>query len=696
MEITIKNCKNIDLAKIKIEEGKLNIKYALNGTGKSTIASALEFNTGQNQNPELLIPFKYRGTENEKKYPPTVEGAEAIKSIKVFNESYINRFAFKKDDLIQNSFEIFIKNDTYDDQMRLIENNLTEIKRAFEINHALAEIIRDLFDLSKCFGTPTKNTPYHGSSHIGKGLGKGNKLANIPKQLECFSDYLKSKVNVSWINWQIKGNEFVDISTSCPYCTSSTNEKKEIIKSVSKEFDSKSIEHINKLQEIFEKLKKYFSDEASLLFSELFNNSSAISKEGQAFLQRVKLSADTLYDKLSSLNGISFFSLKDVDKVAEKIKELKIDMRYLADLNSKETLKIVTEVNKTLDNVLAQTGNLQDEINKQKEQIQNTISEHKGDINSFLKNAGFHYQVEILFKNDRYTMHLKHREAHEGLTEATNFLSYGERNAFSIILFMYHCLKDKPDLIILDDPISSFDRNKKFALIENLFRKESSLKDKTVLMLTHDLEPIIDMIYVKRKIYRPNTIASFLGLQNGIIQETTISSKDILSFSKICEDVIASTEDEIIKLIHLRRLLEVSNEKQLGYELISNLMHKREIPIIKEGEKERNMNADEIANGSAEIKTYIPGFDYSLIIERIFNEQEMADLYKNTKSHQSKLQIFRIIKYNKIDNSTFAKFINETYHIENDYIMQLSPKKYEIIPQYIIEECDNALQHLDA
>ena len=37
MEIQIKNCNSIDEAKIKLIESKLNIKFAPNGTGKSTI-----------------------------------------------------------------------------------------------------------------------------------------------------------------------------------------------------------------------------------------------------------------------------------------------------------------------------------------------------------------------------------------------------------------------------------------------------------------------------------------------------------------------------------------------------------------------------------------------------------------------------------------------------------------------------------
>lgn len=56
------------------------------------------------------------------------------------------------------------------------------------------------------------------------------------------------------------------------------------------------------------------------------------------------------------------------------------------------------------------------------------------------------------------------------------------------------------DLIILDDPISSFDSNKKYAILHRMFKnvgkKDVSLVGKTVLLLTHDFEPITDFIVV--------------------------------------------------------------------------------------------------------------------------------------------------------------------------------------------------------
>ena len=43
MNISITNCNNIAHGTVAISENRLNIKYAINGTGKSTIAKAIEY-----------------------------------------------------------------------------------------------------------------------------------------------------------------------------------------------------------------------------------------------------------------------------------------------------------------------------------------------------------------------------------------------------------------------------------------------------------------------------------------------------------------------------------------------------------------------------------------------------------------------------------------------------------------------------
>ena len=108
MEVILKNCNNIDEAKINLKDGCLNIKYGMNGIGKSTIVKALELNSKNTKDLTPLTPFKYIDNDNLERQSVVI-GADDIKSILVFNDEYIDQFVFKRDEIIQNSFNIFIK-----------------------------------------------------------------------------------------------------------------------------------------------------------------------------------------------------------------------------------------------------------------------------------------------------------------------------------------------------------------------------------------------------------------------------------------------------------------------------------------------------------------------------------------------------------------------------------------------------------
>lgn len=58
MHIEILNCNNISRGTMDIERGRLNIKYAINGTGKSSIAKAIELRT-KGEDLTALTPYSY-------------------------------------------------------------------------------------------------------------------------------------------------------------------------------------------------------------------------------------------------------------------------------------------------------------------------------------------------------------------------------------------------------------------------------------------------------------------------------------------------------------------------------------------------------------------------------------------------------------------------------------------------------------
>lgn len=230
MEIEINNCNNIDYGKVKLVEGRLNIKYAINGTGKSTLSKAI-FKSVQDKvagTHEIneLTPFKAIGNEE---VIPSVSECEKLNSVKVFDEAYINDFVYQPDELLKGSFEILIRDESYDAVIIEIDELVSDIKKHFSENKEIENLIKDFKELSDSFGRPTKSG-IHGASVIAKAFKDGNKVTNIPIGLEEYKDFIQADDNVQWVKWQMDGNQFLDRSDNCPYCINEVIEVKDTIK----------------------------------------------------------------------------------------------------------------------------------------------------------------------------------------------------------------------------------------------------------------------------------------------------------------------------------------------------------------------------------------------------------------------------------------------------------------------------------
>ncbi|MFZ1746162.1 MAG: AAA family ATPase [Nitrospirales bacterium] len=694
MEIDILNCNNIEQGTIEIRENSLNIKYAINGTGKSSVSKAIEFSVsdrlGKKTQISALTPFKYSGVPDK---APRVQGIDEISSLRIFDEAYVSDFVFQPDELLKGSFDIFIRDASYEKGLQEIESLVQAIKALLEEDKDIENLIADLTELSGGFGNPTQKG-IHASSALSKALKEGNKVANIPDGLEEYKDYIQRSDNFKWIKWQLDGKPFMDVTENCPYCVGDIKEKKNTIKKISEVYDTKSVESLNKMVAVFQRLNKYFSDKTRGVIDGFIGNTSGYSDDQINFLREVRAQIDRLNGKFAQARNIGFHSLKDVDKVVEGLNSCLIDLELFNHLQSENTASKAKVVNDSITSVLEKAGQLQGSINKQKRLIEKLVKENSKEISDFLRNAGYSYSVTIKAdKNGEYRLKLTHNDIDEEVTNVRSHLSFGERNAFALVLFMYDVLKSNPDLIILDDPISSFDKNKKYAIIDMLFRKDRSLRGKTVLLLTHDFEPVVDMVlHHSDRFEKP--LASFLENTHGTLVEKEILKSDIRSFIEVNHENITVAPHMLCKLVYLRRLFEVTNEKEMGYHLISNLFHKRPKPQVPSESGMRDMSQEEIDEGSASILNNIVDFDYSTALATVMDDTQLADLYKGSESNYEKLHIYRILHDDKprvIESDVIQKFINEAFHIENDYIYQVNPRKYQLVPQYVIDECDKVI-----
>lgn len=153
LSIEIRDCNSISVANITLRRAALNIKYGPNGVGKSTIANALKLRADGADALATLLPFKHRGVEGA---PPTVVGAaDSIEKILVFNDEYVSQFVFRPDEVLKDSFEVFINTEEYKQGLTQIEALFQALKDTFtqqeEFDAALTAFtaLRDAFGVTK-------------------------------------------------------------------------------------------------------------------------------------------------------------------------------------------------------------------------------------------------------------------------------------------------------------------------------------------------------------------------------------------------------------------------------------------------------------------------------------------------------------------------------------------------------------------
>ncbi len=90
------------------------------------------------------------------------------------------------------------------------------------------------------------------------------------------------------------------------------------------------------------------------------------------------------------------------------------------------------------------------------------------------------------------------------------------------------------------------------------------------------------------------------------------------------------------------------------------------------------------------------------MLENTYTIDHIKELYNSELNAYLKIQLFRALKDIVDDkqlslrpmDSAWYKFIDETYHIENDYLHYLDVMKFNIVPDYIMKKVDGIMSEL--
>ncbi len=210
MKIKIENCNNIKEYKGEIQEGKLNIKYGINGTGKSTVSNVIKSSIVSDLS--AFKPFK----SDDDTIPSIAYENKTINSVLIYNEDYVDQYLFiSQDNIHENSFEVFAKVSDYDEKIAIINEKLDKIKTSINSNEKIDELILIYDQIDK--EIKINSGKKLGNSGVVKSLSSGNRIVNIPDEIKNYSPFLQSPLKIKWYDWYRRGFEFY--KEQCPFCT---------------------------------------------------------------------------------------------------------------------------------------------------------------------------------------------------------------------------------------------------------------------------------------------------------------------------------------------------------------------------------------------------------------------------------------------------------------------------------------------
>ena len=695
--IVIENCKNIDRAEISIEPGKLNIKYAPNGTGKSAIADGIRTaNTGNQTLESALTPFKYR--DNPDTHPFAVYGLEGFSSVEVFDSNYVDNVAFIANGILANSFEVFVKTPEYDQTIQNIETLLIDVRKSVSSDSVINMISALNLLIANVGGNSglTSSNALRGNSPAKRGLANGNLRKSIPSEHQGFSRYIGSDRLGKWAKWYASATGWLEAEDDCcPFCGQDISEMHDVINGVRERYSSSGADNLDKVLSGISVADDYFSDEARINLCEILDSPQSITDAQSSYLAEVVQQATLIAECIQRSNDLaSYFKLSAAgENIDRLIQQCRVDTSLLAHFNSPSCNEAIEAYNKAIDAVDVESRKLFGIVNAQKAKLAQSISEHQDEINAFFKSAGYPYTVRIdLSSQGECSVKLVHESSYV-VDDANGVLSYGERNALSLVFFMYSALSSNPDLIILDDPITSFDGHKRFAILHMLFLKDadtpSSLKNKTVLLLTHEFEIVYDIEHTLKQEFQPLAKTTLLHISNGMITETVIGKSDMKPVKKLFEELSKESKPLLVRLAYARRLLELDDLKNGAWDVLSSLFHHRSEPISAKGEILPN---SAIQNAEAWISETIGfEFDYQDALSHLADGNYVLESFHSCTCNYEKLQIARIA-LDGVEDRVTKKLLDETLHVDIGFTYQLDPRRFELISNTVIEQCQEALE----
>ena len=448
---------------LDFDNKKISIVYAPNGTGKSSLTSVLNYEKGTS------FKLEYNGkthTEKDEKIFHVISDQNARNIIQGTTGDFILGAEIRKEYELKKSI---------DDQFKkMFEEHLNKtLKSDFNITKKssilLKEIIKDhkIKDYIGCIQS---------NSNKGKTINQSefiNYILNL--NLKAEGDYIEDKLNYLIANYEDKNFIISQILKLSPSNISS----------------HKNISQIGENEFAIKTLNEFIDKHECIICDSAINPNE--------LLECKKERKERIYNSLDDCTKNIFKNI--IQKISDSdpfnIKELLL--QSLEEGNTENLIKLQGKLNYYLDLFRTKINNLfinsfnNTSLEKDYETylkmisvplnfsdedilyIQNIINEHIGKKISLKRNSN--HKIELTLENEPLL----------GVDRTDLHLSTGEQNFISLSFELLKAKNSDKEIIVIDDPISSFDSIYKNKLA---FQIVKVLENKKQLIFTHNLELI--------------------------------------------------------------------------------------------------------------------------------------------------------------------------------------------------------------
>ena len=714
IEISIRNCRNITKLKddpLLIRKNRLNVFFGANGTGKTTICKVLQYLDDKDEHKmEELVPY---GTEASAPKPCLKRSNFRDKTL-VFNSQWIGDHCFKGSDLQDGAYDLYIEND----ETRKLESKrdalLSEVKGIIE-SAEFSELLRKAAEIKKGLGGVTKDGAFSASSPVAKAYENGSPVdKGLPSRLESVVNGMSYGVKAQWIKWH-KGAPSCSSDALCPYCGAFDRGAMEECRNYDRTRSDKAIGGWAKMVDMFQLNSSLLTVEGRTALNAVLASPKKPSEEEFGNLADFRRKVETFEQ---TLNRITYLvSTEDepaelvsrLSTVPSALEENRVFLKTRKGMMTDEQ-RVLTRLMRAIERVKGESDKLKKVTRDLKDHMSAAIEGKEQELDAFLNMCGYRYHIEI-------SSSIANREAHirlmpdaceQHVANPGSSLSYGEKNALSLALFMFEALSEPRALVVLDDPISSFDYDKRYGVLHALFGRSTcfkkNLRDRTVLLLTHDYLVVQDLIALPGQ-GGPATCGRFLSTtKDGILVSEPLQKESIAPYGQILLSKIEESKgkDDLIRLVYVRQLCEIrrknSRDKKTSegvtFSLLSDVIHGRDIGLIQKKIAEGEITQYAINTCNSYVRKVLgTSFNYIDAIGKYADNTQLVKMYDSAdRTPEEKLVLARLmIERNRNlgkGEPAMRRFANESCHIGGNYLYQLRGVQYAQVPFYVEEWCD--------